>query len=279
MKRILILVALGLFLCTTASAFQGGGGEATKKKAAPKKKTSGTTSANTKPATINLSNRTIITILERGWNYYLREAMFLGPTYFGNTTTFGKHRGSLHALQLMSLLPMYRALATKGLIKLDELSLSDAPSFVFSDGARVERAATVSLTEAGAKLGIVDNKANTVTFVLGTYRIEKIVSNTAVDTNEVNYRLIQGTHMLDIAQEFDDVWAELGLAHVPRATLPGDLQIRHPRGASRRRIARAGRRPRVAGGSRKQWQVHGSGHGTSKWGFYISERSADARPT
>jgi hypothetical protein len=53
MKKILILVAISLFLCSTASAGQGGGGESTKKgsskKVVMKKKTSGTTSANTKP--------------------------------------------------------------------------------------------------------------------------------------------------------------------------------------------------------------------------------------
>jgi len=81
---------------------------------------------------------------------------------------------------------------------------------VFSDGARIERAATASLTELGAKLGLVDNKANTVTFVLGVYHVDKIISNNSVDTNEGNYRLIQGTHVLEIAQEFADVWAELG---------------------------------------------------------------------
>ncbi len=49
MKRILILVAISLFLCSTASAFQGGGGESTKKKPAAKKKALGTKSANTTP--------------------------------------------------------------------------------------------------------------------------------------------------------------------------------------------------------------------------------------
>lgn len=44
MKRILILAAASLFLCSTASAGQGGGGESTKTKATPKK-TSGATSA------------------------------------------------------------------------------------------------------------------------------------------------------------------------------------------------------------------------------------------
>jgi hypothetical protein len=56
MKRILILVAIALFSCSTASAGQGGGGEptkkvTTKKKEVTKKKTSGTTSNNTTPPT------------------------------------------------------------------------------------------------------------------------------------------------------------------------------------------------------------------------------------
>jgi formylglycine-generating enzyme required for sulfatase activity len=54
MKRILILVAISLFLCSTASAFQGGGGESTKKgsnkkKEVTKKKNSRTKSDNTTP--------------------------------------------------------------------------------------------------------------------------------------------------------------------------------------------------------------------------------------
>lgn len=53
MKRILILIGIILFLCSTASALQGGGGESTKKgsskKKAVTKKNSGTTSAKTTP--------------------------------------------------------------------------------------------------------------------------------------------------------------------------------------------------------------------------------------
>ncbi len=157
----------------------------------------------------NLSNEAVITILEPSWNYYAREEIFLGTTYFGNTTSFGRHGDSNHALALISDYPTYRALATKGLIKIDNLSLSDAPPAVLSS-AKIDRAATVTLTQAGAKLGNVDNKANTVTFVLGTYRIEKIESNTAVDTKEGNYRLVQGIHVFDIGQNFGDVWSETG---------------------------------------------------------------------
>jgi formylglycine-generating enzyme required for sulfatase activity/tetratricopeptide (TPR) repeat protein len=49
MKRILILIAINLFLCFIVSAFQGGGGEATKKKADTKKKNSGTKSTTPPP--------------------------------------------------------------------------------------------------------------------------------------------------------------------------------------------------------------------------------------
>jgi hypothetical protein len=56
MKRILILVTISLFLCSTASAGQGGGGESTKtgssnEKETAKKKKSGTKAANTAPPT------------------------------------------------------------------------------------------------------------------------------------------------------------------------------------------------------------------------------------
>lgn len=52
MKRVLILVAISLFVCSTASAFQSGGGESTKNgssktRVVTKKKTSGTKSAKT----------------------------------------------------------------------------------------------------------------------------------------------------------------------------------------------------------------------------------------
>lgn len=50
MKRILILVALGLLLCSTASA-QGGGGESTKKKTMPKKTSGANSVGRSKPPT------------------------------------------------------------------------------------------------------------------------------------------------------------------------------------------------------------------------------------
>lgn len=157
------------------------------------------------------TDKTFATILEEKWNYYLRKEMFLGPTYFGNTTSFGRNRGALHALALMSDYPTYRALATKGLITLGELNLADAPDGVFADSAtKIERAATVSLTDLGAKAGTMDKNANTVTFVLGTYRIERLTLNEAVSTSHGTFRLVEGTHVLNVEPEFSDVWAELG---------------------------------------------------------------------
>src|ERR1051325_10559623 len=47
-------------------------------------------------------DKTFTGILESDWNYYIREKIFLGPTYYGNSTTFGRHGTSLHALALLS---------------------------------------------------------------------------------------------------------------------------------------------------------------------------------
>lgn len=63
MKRILVLVAISLLLCSTANAAQGGGGESTKKKAAPKK-TSGTKSDNTTPPRPTASTKLLTIDLE-----------------------------------------------------------------------------------------------------------------------------------------------------------------------------------------------------------------------
>ncbi len=151
-----------------------------------------------------LSNTKVTAQLESSWNFYIREEIFLGPTYFGNTTN-GRN------LALMSDYPAYRALAAKGLVKLDELSISGAPSAAYPNGPRpeIELAATVSLTEAGAKLGKIDEKAKTVTFVFGTYRVERITSNSVINTDAGNYRLVMGTRLLDIAPAFADIWTNL----------------------------------------------------------------------
>lgn len=156
-------------------------------------------------------DETLSGILESSWDFYLRSKIFLGPTYFGNTTSFGRNGTALHALALTTDYTTYRALATKGLIELQELNVSDAPPGVFANAmTRVERAATVSLTDEGAQKGLVDGPANTVTFTFGNYRVAKIAVNTPVAACEGTYRLVEGTRVLEIKPGFEDIWAELG---------------------------------------------------------------------
>lgn len=56
----------------------------------------------------------------------------------------------------------------------------------------------------------VDDKANTVTFTLGTYRVANITVNTAIRACAGTYHLVEGVRELDIKPDFTDVWAELG---------------------------------------------------------------------
>lgn len=150
-----------------------------------------------------LSNKKVTAQLESSWNYYKRIKIFLGPTYFGNSTSFGRWGDKPYALELMSDYPIYLALASKGVIKIDAMSLDDAPD------RDIQSAATISVTETGTNLGTLDNKANTVTFVLGTYKVERITSNSVINTDKGNYRLVTGTHLLDIAPKFADIWTKL----------------------------------------------------------------------
>lgn len=153
-----------------------------------------------------------ISLLERSWNWQSHWPVFLGPTYFGNSTTFG-HREykTSHSLALISEYPVFRALASKGLIRLSELSIAGAPtSLAPGVDIKIERGAIVALTEAGARSGMVDERDHNVTFAFGTYGVEKITSNTRVSTSEDDYRLVEGTYVLNIASEFDNVWGERG---------------------------------------------------------------------
>ncbi len=157
------------------------------------------------------TDRPVADVLEQNWNFYFRAKVFLGPTYFGNTDSFGRNRGALHALALMSDYPTYRALATKGLIKLDDLRVQDAPPAVFANPqTRIERAATVSITPEGSKQGTFDKDANATTFTFGTYRVDKMTVNATMAACNGKYRLVEGIRRLTIAPGFDDLWADLG---------------------------------------------------------------------
>ena len=151
-----------------------------------------------------------ISLLEQNWNWQSHWRVFLGPTYFGSGTSFGRGLMGTHryALAATSEYPVFRSLASKGLITLSKLSIADAPASPAGVNANIDFGAIVTLTEAGARSGKVDEKEHNVTFAFGTYGVEKITSNTGVRIGEDDYRLVEGTYVLNIAPEFDDVWAE-----------------------------------------------------------------------
>jgi hypothetical protein len=154
-----------------------------------------------------------ISLLEQNWNWQSHWRVFLGPTYFGTATSFGRGAmGTLrYSLAETSDYPVFRALASKGLITLRELSIADAPtSLAPGVNIKIDSGAIVTLTEAGVRSGKVNEKEHNVTFAFGTYGVEKIASNTRVRISEDDYRLVEGTYVLNIAPEFDDVWGERG---------------------------------------------------------------------
>lgn len=157
-----------------------------------------------------LSSIAVAAILEPSWNYYAREEIFLGTTYFGNTTSFGRYGGAPLALALESDYPVYRALAARRLITIKPFRLDELPSAVRTSGASINHAATVGLTNIGGTVGINDTLASTVTFVFGTYGIEKITTNIPIRTSEGIYRHVEGEHAFDLVQQFSSLWAEVG---------------------------------------------------------------------
>jgi hypothetical protein len=155
----------------------------------------------------------LIPLLEQNWNWQSHWRVFLGPTYFGTATSFGRGAiGTLrYSLAETSEYPVFRTLASKGLITLSELSIADAPtSLAPGVNIKIDFGAIVTLTEAGMRSGKVDEKEHNVTFEFGTYGVEKITSNTRVRIGEDDYRLVEGTYVLNIEPKFDDVWGERG---------------------------------------------------------------------
>jgi hypothetical protein len=154
-----------------------------------------------------------ISLLEQNWNWQSHWRVFLGPTYFGTATSFGRGAmGTLrYALAETSDYPVFRTLASKGLITLSEMSIADAPtSLAPGVNIKIDFGAIVTLTAAGLRSGKVDEKEHHVTFAFGTYGVEKITSNSSLRIGEDEYRLVEGTYVLNIAPEFDDIWSERG---------------------------------------------------------------------
>jgi hypothetical protein len=106
----------------------------------------------------------------------------------------------------MSDYPKYQSLASKGLLLLEDATI---PPAAYSR-AKLERAVRVSLTPAGERVATFDKKANTATFVFGTYKLEDVLVNAPIETSDGIYRLVEGTYVLDLRPEFADLWATLG---------------------------------------------------------------------
>jgi hypothetical protein len=159
------------------------------------------------PTGVDLPVNTIKEDLEGSWNFYAREEIFLGLNLLGNTTSFARAEGDPpSALTLMSDYPKYQALASKGLLLLEDATI---PPAAYSR-AKLERAVRVSLTPAGERVATLDKKANTATFVFATYSLEDVLVNTPIETSDGVYRLVEGTHVFDLKPEFADLWATLG---------------------------------------------------------------------
>jgi hypothetical protein len=165
----------------------------------------------TAPPGTELSLATITKDREYSWNFYSRCEVLLGLHLFGNTSGGTDiHGNPPSTLTLMSAFPTYTALAQKGLLVLEDVSSTGIPRGAFQRDALIERAAKVSLTVAGEKLAMLDKKANTATFVFGTHKLETLLLNDPIDTNDGTYRLVEGTHVFDLRPEYSDLASRLG---------------------------------------------------------------------
>ena len=160
----------------------------------------------------NLRDGTAKSVLQEAWKEELR-VFKLGSIQFRRGNSSGP------GYDMLSSYPRYRALANKGLLKLEndrDLSgnFTGWNDFFALTQSGVQRTSTVVLTPEGAKIGTVHQVANTegkfVTFIFGGYRIEKIVSNEAVDMNGDKYRVVLGTHVFEVRPEFLDVMTQAG---------------------------------------------------------------------
>ncbi|MBV9495544.1 MAG: hypothetical protein JOZ54_14945 [Acidobacteria bacterium] len=166
---------------------------------------------NPRPAVnaVPFSKAQIAAELESSWNYYAKEEIYLGANCVGNATSFGNVSGPC-ALALQSDYPTYTALAGKGLLTIKESSIAGLPAGSLPDYANAKFVATIGLTSAGQRVASVDAKRHVATFVLGTYRLERLLKNEPIQAESGVYRLVEGTHVFAAQPEFADTWAALG---------------------------------------------------------------------
>ena len=121
----------------------------------------------------------------------------------------------------MTVYPMYQAAATMKLIRLEQERDLSASFTGWNDWfaltqAGVQRVATVTLLPGGEKVATVHpikgSSRQFVTFVVGTYDIERVISIEPLEINGERYSQVIGTHILALEPEWRGVWAKSGNA-------------------------------------------------------------------
>lgn len=107
--------------------------------------------------------------------------------------------------------PMYQAVAAMGLVRLESKSFPEWQEILLSRaGIKV---ASVALLPEGEKVAIhsvKDNDRRFVTFVVGAYSIERVVSIEPLEVNGERYSQVLGTHTFDLKPEWREAWVKGG---------------------------------------------------------------------
>jgi hypothetical protein len=166
----------------------------------------------------NLRDATASAVVQDYLNRYDVILVSLGPMEF--------RRGNWSAADFAPVekYEMYKALASMGLIKLDDERDLSAGFTGWSDWLvltqnGVQRTATVSLTAEGGRAGEVSAVRNSdrqiVSFRAGSYVIDDVVSNEEASGGVDRYRIVQASYRLSIKQGWRDVWIKAGKAEFP----------------------------------------------------------------
>lgn len=160
----------------------------------------------------NLRNSTAATVVQEYLNAYDLLLVKLGQVEFrrGNESGPGFDR--------LDTYPMYKAVEKMGLVKIEndrDLTgqFSGWNDFMALTQKGVQRLATISLTTEGQRTGNV--RDHFVTFVGGSYVVENIVSNEAVESTGEKYRVVSATYRLDLKPEWREAWVAEGHGDYP----------------------------------------------------------------
>lgn len=159
-----------------------------------------------------LRDATVAEILQQAWGQ---------PSLLLNLGEVQFRRGNAYSATFapVSEYPMYQAVAAMGLVRLErerDLTASftgwDDWSALTQTG--VQRVASVALLPEGEKLATIhpvkDSDRRFVTFVVGAYAIERVVSIEPLEINSERYSQVLGTHTFDLKSEWREAWVKGG---------------------------------------------------------------------